>query len=87
MGAVPWQSRRSAVVKDDGRDTFLIAANLLVAPIMAALGRRIGLRSEADVLERMQQDALRMQAKGYEVVSADRYAIPCVLRRGGPCRT
>jgi hypothetical protein len=82
MGLFGRAKPKRTVVKDYGRDTFLIAFNLLLAPFMASRGWRVGLLSEADVLDRMEKDALRMGDQGYRVVSADRYAVPWLAQLG-----
>jgi hypothetical protein len=82
MGLFGTVEPKRTVVKEYGRDTFLVAFNLLLAPLMASRGRRVGLLSEADVLDRMEKDALEMGDRGYRVVSADRYAVPWLARLG-----
>jgi hypothetical protein len=64
------------VVRTYGHDSLLIAVNPILSAIEAAFGLRVGLRSDADVRDRMEKDALEMQAKGYRVVSVDEYAVP-----------
>ena len=49
---------------------------------MASRGLRVGLHSDADVLDKMEKDALRMADQGYRVVSADHYAVPWLARLG-----
>jgi hypothetical protein len=68
----------SRVVKTFGRDSLLLWLNPLLSALQASLGLRVGLRSEAAVLQKMQDDALRMANKGYRVVSADRYDVPLI---------
>ncbi|HET7027327.1 MAG TPA: hypothetical protein VFI28_06520 [Candidatus Limnocylindrales bacterium] len=53
-----------------------MAANPVLSTIAAAFGLRIGLRSDEEVRDRMEKDALAMQAKGYRVASADEFAVP-----------
>ena len=38
--------------------------------------------SDADELDKMEKDALRMADQGYRVVSADQYALPWLARLG-----
>lgn len=59
-----------------GRDSLLIAINPILSTLEAAFGLRVGLRSDAEIRDLMEKDALAMQAKGYRVVSADEFAIP-----------
>ncbi len=82
MGLFAPAKPKRTIVKDYGRDTFLVAANLLIAPVVAALGLRVGLWSEADVRDRMEKDSLRMAERGYRVASADRLAVPWLARLG-----
>lgn len=73
---------RRTVVRDYGRDAFLVAANVLMAPLVALLGLRVGLTSEAAVLDRMDRDAQRMADRGYRVAAADRLVVPWLARLG-----
>jgi hypothetical protein len=82
MGLFGQSKPKRTIVKDYGRDTFLVAFNLLLAPLMARSGRRVGLQSDADVLDQMEKDSLRMADKGYRVVSADQYTVPWLARLG-----
>lgn len=50
--------------------------------MQATLGLRVGLRSQADVLERMEKDVLAMADRGYRVVSSDEYDLPVILAPG-----
>jgi hypothetical protein len=87
MGLFAPAKPKRTIVKDYGRDTFLVAANLLLAPVVAALGLRVGLLSEADVRDRMERDSLRMAERGYRVAAADRLAVPWLARLGLGDRT
>ena len=69
------------IVKAYGRDSFLLWLNPLVAALQATMGLRVGIRSDADVLEKMQKDALEMAKKGYEVRSADQFDLPLMTNR------
>jgi hypothetical protein len=73
------QPRR--VVRTFGRDSLLLWLNPMLSALQAFLGIRVGLRSEAEVLQKMEEDALRMADKGYRVVSADRCEVPLIGKR------
>jgi hypothetical protein len=70
------------VVKSYGRDSLLIWINPLMSAMQASLGLRVGLRSEADVLDRMQKDVAAMADRGYRVVASDEYDVPVFLSPG-----
>ena len=70
------------VVKSYGRDSLLVWINPLLAAIQASLGLRVGLRSQADVVDRMQADVLAMADRGYRVVSSEEYDLPVILAPG-----
>ncbi len=82
FGMSPRQLSRSArespavIVRDYGRDSVLVWANLLLGPLLAAMGRRVGLRSEEQVTARMQADAAAMRKRGYLVASVQTFALP-----------
>jgi hypothetical protein len=79
--AVFTRSRRT-IVKSYGRDSLLFWLNPLIAAIQASLGLRVGVRSEAEVLDAMEKDALKMEQRGYRVQTADRYELPLLFGRG-----
>ncbi len=70
------------IVKSYGRDSLLFWINPLISAIQASLGMRVGLCSEADVLDKMQKDALAMADRGYRVVASDEYDLPILLAPG-----
>ncbi|HXX60013.1 MAG TPA: hypothetical protein VEI48_01835 [Candidatus Sulfotelmatobacter sp.] len=70
------------VVKAYGRDSLLIWINPVISAMQASLGLRVGLRSEAEVLDKMERDALAMADRGYRIVASDRYDLPVVLAAG-----
>lgn len=82
LGLLGLTKPKRTVIKTYGGDTFLVAVNLLWAPFMASRGLRVGLQSDADVLDKMEKDALRMADQGYRVVSADQQAVPWLARLG-----
>lgn len=67
---------RPVIVRDYGRDSLLVWSNLLLGPLFAALGLRVGLRSEEQVAARMQADAAGMRRKGYLVGSVQTFSLP-----------
>jgi hypothetical protein len=70
------RTRRRLVVKTFGRDSLLVWLNPFISALQAAMGLRIGIRSDAELLQRMDEDAMEMAKEGYRVVSADRYDLP-----------
>ncbi len=70
------------VVKAYGRDSLLIWINPLISAMQASLGLRVGLRSEFEVLDKMERDALVMADHGYRVVASDKYDLPVFLAPG-----
>jgi hypothetical protein len=70
------------VVKSYGRDSLLLWINPLLSAMQTSLGLRVGLRSQAEVLDRMQKDVLAMADLGYRVVASDEYDLPVILAPG-----
>jgi hypothetical protein len=70
------RSRSRLVIKTFGRDSLLVWLNPFLSALQAAVGFRIGFRSDADLLQKMEEDALDMAKDGYRVVSTDRYDLP-----------
>ena len=66
------------VVREYGRDSLLVWANLLLAPLFAALGLRVGLRSEGQIAARIEADSASMQKKGYLVTSTQTFSLPVI---------
>lgn len=64
------------VVHEYGRDSLLVSANLLLAPLFAALGLRIGVQSEERLAARIEADVAAMRAKGYLVESTQTFSLP-----------
>jgi hypothetical protein len=64
------------VVKTYGRDAFLVLWNPVVAGLMVTLGLRVGLWSDAQLLDRMERDSLAMTERGYRVTSSDEFVVP-----------
>ncbi len=69
---------KRVVVRTYGRDSLLVWANVLLAPVMAALGLRVGLRSEEQLAARMDADAAVMRQKGYLVTSVQTFSLPVI---------
>ena len=70
------------VVRSYGRDSLLLWLSPLLALVQSMLGLRIGLRSRAEVLERMERDVLAMQARGYRVAESTELELPVFLAPG-----
>jgi hypothetical protein len=71
--------RKKCVVKAYGRDSLLVWLNPLVAALESSLGLRIGWRSDAEVLDRMQKDVSAMEGRGYRVVASEQIELPVFL--------
>lgn len=74
------------IVRSYGRDSLLVWANLLLAPLLAALGRRVGLQSEERVAARMEADAAELRKQGYLVASVETFSLPGVARADATAR-
>jgi hypothetical protein len=74
--------RPRTVVREYGRDALLFAWNPLAAAVMSSIGMRVGARSERQVIELMEKDALDMLGRGYRVVDTQEVRVPVVLRPG-----
>lgn len=68
------------MVRAYGRDSLLAWANLLLAPLLATLGLRVGLQSKDRLAARMEADAAAMRKKGYLVASVETFTLPGVGR-------
>ncbi len=67
---------KPVVVREYGRDSILVWANLLLAPLFAALGLRVGLQSEARLAARIEADTAAMRKRGYLVASVETFSLP-----------
>jgi hypothetical protein len=76
------RSRPTRITRTFGRDSLLVWMNPLISALQASLGLRVGFRSEAEVLRKMEEDALRMESQGYRVVSAARFDLPVLIAPG-----
>ncbi len=79
----PRSRPKPTVVREYGRDSLIVWANLLLGPMMAALGLRVGLRSEERLAERMAEDAAAMRKKGYLIASTETFSLPVLGSRDG----
>ena len=68
------------IVREYGRDSLLVWANLLLAPLFAALGLRVGIH-EDQLAARIESDAAAMRTKGYLVVSTQIFSLPVIGAR------
>jgi len=69
------------VVRDYGRDSLLVWGNLLLAPLFAALGMRVGIQSEEQLATRMELDAAEMRKRGYLVASTQTFTLAGIFGR------
>lgn len=66
------------IVRSYGRDSLLVWANVLLAPLLRALGLRVGLQSEERLAATMAADAAALRLQGYVVASVDAFSLPGV---------
>lgn len=69
---------RPVVVRQYGRDSMLVWANVLLAPLFAALGLRVGLQSEERLAARIEADTAELRKRGYLVASVETFTLPVV---------
>lgn len=74
---------KRVVVKSYGRDSLLLWVNPLIASLLVSMGLRVGLRSDAEVLDRMEKDALAMGERGYRVAASDQFDLAVIGAPGG----
>lgn len=77
-GRLGGSTPKRTVVREYGRDSLLVWANLLLAPLFAALGLRVGLQSEERLAARMEADATAMRRRGYLVASVETFTLPVI---------
>ena len=77
-GLVAGSQPKRVVVRDYGRDSLLIWANVLLAPLFGVLGLRVGLQSEERLATRMEAEAAAMRQHGYLVASVQTFSLPVV---------
>ena len=80
------RSPRAQVVREYGRDSLLVWANLLLAPLFAALGLRVGLRSEERLAAHIEADTAAMRRRGYLVKSVETFTLPGLMGRSTDAR-
>lgn len=80
------RSPRALVVREYGRDSLLVWANLLVAPLFAGLGLRVGLQSEERLPARIEADTASMRRHGYLVKSMEIFTLPGLAGRATAAR-
>ncbi len=69
---------KPVIVRDYGRDSMLVWANLLLAPIFARLGLRVGIQSEEKLRARIEADSTVMRRRGYFVASVQTFSLPVI---------
>ena len=72
---------KPVIVRQYGRDSLLIWANLLLAPLFAALGMRVGLQSEEQIKARIDSDTLALRKRGYVLASIETFELPVIGSR------
>jgi hypothetical protein len=68
------------IVRTYGRDSLLVWANLVLAPLLAALGMRVGLQSERRLAAKMASDSASLRRRGYLVTSVETFSLPGIGR-------
>lgn len=74
------------IVREYGRDSLLVWANLLLAPLFTALGLRVGIQSEERLAARIEADTAAMRKKGYLVASSQTFSLPVLGAPRGAAR-
>ena len=69
------------LVREYGRDSLLVWANLLLARLFDALGLRVGLQSEEQLAARIEADTAAMRKRGDLVASAETFTVPRIAGR------
>jgi hypothetical protein len=77
-GAFRPSEPKRVIVREYGRDSLVVWANLLLAPLFAALGLRVGFRSEEQLAARIESDTAKMRNKGYLVASIQTFSLPVI---------
>lgn len=72
----------TTIVKTYGRDAFLFWWNPIVAAVMSSAGMRVGVFSAAELVDRMERDALEMRSRGYRVASSEEVSVPLLFPSG-----
>ncbi len=71
----------TVIIREYGRDSLLVWANLLLAPLLSALGLRVGLQSEAQLSARIEADSAAMREQGYLVATVQTFTLPGLAGR------
>ena len=72
---------QQVILREYGRDSLLVWANLLLAPLFAALGVRVGLRSEEQLAAHIEADTAEMRKRGYLISSVETFTLPGLAGR------
>ncbi len=64
MRLIGRSARERVIVREYGRDSLLVWANLLLGSLFAALGLRIGIQSEEQLAARIEADTAEMREAG-----------------------
>ncbi len=70
------KSKPRRVIRNYGRDSLIGLLSPLLAAVATSMGARIRLRSDAEVLAKMERDAIAMTRQGYRIASSMQYEIP-----------
>ena len=81
MRLIGRSARERVIVREYGRDSLLVWANLLLGSLFAALGLRIGIQSEEQLAARIEADTAEMRKRGYLVSSAQTPTSPGIAGR------
>jgi hypothetical protein len=81
MGLLARPEHAPVIVHEYGRDSLLVWANLLLAPLLAALGLRVGVQSEEQLAAMIEADAAAMRRRGYLVASVQTFSLPVIGAR------
>ena len=81
MRLIGRSASRRVIVRQYGRDSLLVWANVLLAPLFAALGLRVGLQSEEQLAGRIEADTAEMRRRGYLVASVETLSLPGLAGR------
>ena len=63
----------AVVVREYGRDSLLVWANVLLAPLFGPMGLRVGLQSEARLAARIETDTAAMRNRGCLVAKVETF--------------
>jgi hypothetical protein len=69
------------VVREYGRDSLLVWANVLLAPLFAALGLRVGLQPEERLAARIEAGTAELRKRGHLVASVQTFTLAGLTAR------